>query len=787
MKNIKLTFFVIFLTTLQIFPQWTKLNEGIKGNYPNHLEFINDNFGYTYLYPATILKTFDGGKTWYSIEIDSDFGLQQLSFLNENTGWMVCSNNSATKIFIKKTEDGGTTWQTQFEAPYENWYGLNSLQVLDENHIYGTSYNKIISSTDGGNIWDEITPQGFVGEFRNIKFTNINSGFVSFYNYSNYEPALLSTTDGGDSWNIKSFNELSYINILQFISDSTGYFTAVDDSSDNLIFKTTDAGKNWEQIFKSDTISFNNLKFINEQIIYGTTWQVRNSEISFLKSYDGGKTWDFQNPKFHFSDNEYNFSQFSLTDIFLNSSGEGVILGSLGSYITVYTSTDNGNNWYLQKYSCPFTQLSFTDSLNGIAFGGYEVGGLHVLDSYGQVFSTTDGGKSWEIISETPNRIMKTNFINENTAYILTKTGDWGMITKIFKTNDRGKNLTEIISLEEDFKVQNIVAYDFTMIDENNGWIVGSYYDSISSGSIIIETNDGCNSWETVFITKSTDVIYRRLTAISFNNNIGWAVGESGQIVKYTPELGWKDIKTDISIPLEKIFFKDELQGWINGGFYNGEDFEYSLFKTNDGGNSLQKINNLTYKINDMVFTDNSAGIFVGNDSEDNGVIFKTFDGGNNWELVLDNIIGSLYDIEIKDNNIWISGNYGLLLKSKDSILTSVEEKNTVPQNLILHQNYPNPFNPTTNIEYYIPSNLAYRQAGVKSEMSDVASDFSLIKVSLKIFDILGREIKTLLNENQKPGNYKIQFDGSNLSSGVYYYQLKYGSFVQTKKMLLLK
>jgi hypothetical protein len=139
--------------------------------------------------------------------------------------------------------------------------------------------------------------------------------------------------------------------------------------------------------------------------------------------------------------------------------------------------------------------------------------------------------------------------------------------------------------------------------------------------------------------------------------------------------------------------------------------------------------------------------------------------------LILDNQIGELYDVEIKDKNIWVTGNYGLLLKSKDSILTSVEEKNTVPQNLILHQNYPNPFNPTTNIEYSIPSN-------VKLETSNI---------NLKIYDVLGREIKTLVNEIQKPGNYKIQFDGSNLSSGVYYYRIKYDSFVQTRKMLLLK
>ncbi|MFZ1292494.1 MAG: YCF48-related protein [Melioribacteraceae bacterium] len=772
MKNIKQTFLLLILFTSQIFPQWTKLNEGIKGNYPNQLEFVNDNVGFTYLYPSTILKTSDAGKSWEELQIPSDLSLWQLSFVNEYIGWIVCSNSAGTKTFIQKTEDGGISWETQFEAPYENWYGLNSLQTLDENHIYGTSYNKIISSIDGGNIWTEIAPQGFVGEYRNIVFINSNLGFVSFYNYSNYEPSLLTTKDGGITWDIQSFTELSYIDKLQFITDSIGYFTAVDDSSDNLIFKTINSGKNWEQIFKSDTISFNNLKFIDEQIVYGTTWQGRRSQISYLKSIDGGRTWIAQNPKFYFYNSEYNFTQFTLSDIFFNSKNEGIILGNLGNYITVYTSNDNGNNWNLQKYSCPFTKLSFTDSLNGIAFGGYEVGGLHVLDSYGEVFSTKDGGKSWEIIFETPNRILKTNFINENIAYSLTKTGDWGMITKIFKTVVRGKNLTEIISLENEFKEHNILANDFVMIDENKGWLAGSYYDSISSGSIIIETNDGCKTWQTVFISKSTDFVYRRLTSIYFNDTTGWAVGESGQIVRYTPQSGWKDVKTDISVPLEKMFFKDELIAWISGGFYNGTEYEFILLSTVDGGETWQSINKYGYKINDMIFIDENKGWFVGNDNNENGVIFKTNDGGENWQLVLDNLIGSLYDIEIKDNHAWVSGNYGLLLKSNDSLLTWIDNNNKPLQNeFSLNQNYPNPFNPTTTIEYSIPLND-------KRETSNV---------HLIIYDILGREVKTLVNEIQKPGNYNIQFDGSKLSSGVYYYQLKYGSFVQTKKMLLLK
>jgi len=83
-----------------------------------------------------------------------------------------------------------------------------------------------------------------------------------------------------------------------------------------------------------------------------------------------------------------------------------------------------------------------------------------------------------------------------------------------------------------------------------------------------------------------------------------------------------------------------------------------------------------------------------------------------------------------------------------------------------LSQNYPNPFNPTTKIRYSVPG----------SEI-----------VQIKVFDVLGKEIKTLLNEYKQTGTYEIEFDASNLTSGVYFYQLSAGIFVETKKMILLR
>jgi enterochelin esterase-like enzyme len=101
---------------------------------------------------------------------------------------------------------------------------------------------------------------------------------------------------------------------------------------------------------------------------------------------------------------------------------------------------------------------------------------------------------------------------------------------------------------------------------------------------------------------------------------------------------------------------------------------------------------------------------------------------------------------------------------------TEIKDEITLPTEFVLHQNYPNPFNPSTRIRYTIPGNVETRHG-----------------VSLRIYDILGNEIVTLVNEYKPSGSYEVQFSPqSKLASGVYFYQLKIDNFVQTKKMILI-
>jgi beta-glucosidase-like glycosyl hydrolase len=117
-----------------------------------------------------------------------------------------------------------------------------------------------------------------------------------------------------------------------------------------------------------------------------------------------------------------------------------------------------------------------------------------------------------------------------------------------------------------------------------------------------------------------------------------------------------------------------------------------------------------------------------------------------------------------------------IYLKTKYGIITDINELSSTqtPLSFQLYQNYPNPFNPSTKIRYSVPFVETHRYASPQN-------------VSLKVYDVLGNEIATLVNEQKAPGNYSVEFDGSKYSSGIYFYRLQSGSFTATKKLILVK
>lgn len=153
-------------------------------------------------------------------------------------------------------------------------------------------------------------------------------------------------------------------------------------------------------------------------------------------------------------------------------------------------------------------------------------------------------------------------------------------------------------------------------------------------------------------------------------------------------------------------------------------------------------------------------------------------DGGENWTPVVSALPSTELeykwltpDVQSDSCLLRIFDNDSLFIDLSDSLFSivsvvGVEKKDTFPLHFSIEQNYPNPFNPATTINYSVPKTSV---------------------VTLKVYDILGKEIAVLVNEEKAPGNYKIQFDGNVLSSGVYFYRLQSDRFSQTKKLILMK
>jgi hypothetical protein len=142
---------------------------------------------------------------------------------------------------------------------------------------------------------------------------------------------------------------------------------------------------------------------------------------------------------------------------------------------------------------------------------------------------------------------------------------------------------------------------------------------------------------------------------------------------------------------------------------------------------------------------------------------YKPLNAVNEWDTIYSCGLSLVWDTIPDFRDRW---NFGPKFPVKILSVTEAGENSNQPDDFILYQNYPNPFNPTTNIAFRI-------------------SDFGFI--SLKVFDLLGNEVATLVNEEKFPGEYEVSFNATELTSGLYFYRLETDNSVLTKKMLLLK
>ncbi|HEY7752045.1 MAG TPA: YCF48-related protein [Ignavibacteriaceae bacterium] len=392
--------------------------------------------------------------------------------------------------------------------------------------------------------------------------------------------------------------------------------------------------------------------------------------------------------------------------------------------------------------------LIFTDSSKGWAAG-----------EHGTIIHTTDGGNYWTIqTSNVSTFIHKIFFLNDNLGWALTFKDTPPFGTSILKTTNGGTDW-----IAEDFPVVNAIIYTIFFFDSSNGFIGGKGLSSAPGN--IAYTNDGGNSWLNASIDSNIVYNFPVYNFSFFNRQFGYACGGridlAGVLWKTTNYgMNWSAIGISPD-EIFDVFVFDSLNAITLSGDPEGF-FGIANIKTSDAGNSWHYD---SLSITGLSFTIDFRTYGEGWSASGEKFLF-TSDRGNSWIEKTFQATKEIWDLQFLDPLTgYAVGDSGIILKL-DPLAVTVEQEISSVREFELFQNYPNPFNPTTNIGFRI-------------------SDFGF--VSLTIYDVLGREVAALVNEEKQPGNYETVFDASGHSAGIYFYRLKAGSFVQTKKMVYLK
>jgi photosystem II stability/assembly factor-like uncharacterized protein len=607
----------------------------------------------------------------------------------------------------------------------------------------------ILYTTDGGVSWNQQSGSGNTW-LNSVFFIDENTGWIAGGTY--FAGLILKTFNGGVTWDTLSMDVVLYD--LCFINADTGWVSGSVSGSGGIYYRTFDGGITWNP----DTLDFYILKSIhftnvNTGSIVG--WADYDLEMgAIFTTTDGGNTWS------PFYTNYY------LNKVEFSDQNTGWLVGKNGC---IFKTWDNGISWQKQSvnicdssqygdYHYDFNDLHFINPDTGWVVGNWFLGNI--------IIKTTDGGYTWEDQHSAGlyKWITSVYFIDEYTGWIGTENGGWttGSNGDIRKTTDGGNTwfVTTYIS-------RDISSLHF--VNEDTGWAVGNYYDGHpgSHHGDILRTVDGGNTWNEQLMNPQYWLKY----VYFINSDIGWVVGNEGVMLKTNNSgVDWIVQNSNTFLNINSIFFINPDTGWAVGGSYEGIDG--LILYTEDGGlNWLVQSSGLSQGMSSVFFINEQTGWAVGSFWSNSGTILKTNNGGNNWFSQSKPSGRSMNSVFFVDPDVgWTVGYNGAILKTTNgggivSIKGDPIVSNKFPQKFTLSQNYPNPFNPITTIEFNLPKNS---------------------EVALKIFNILGEEVATLVSDRLSAGSYTYEWDASNLASGIYLYRLQAGSYIETRKMVLM-
>ncbi len=665
-------------------------------------------------------------------------------------GTFIKTTNSGANWFITHNVFG--TQQNDQIFAYSGWF-------FDQNTGFASGeQGKLARTTNGGTTWDTVST-GQTATLYGIHFINSTTGFICTSTGGN----IIKTTDAGLNWTPISTGASAALYNIFALDVNRIYCT----SSGGNIRYTTNGGTNWSIVSTGASVTLYDINFKD----MNTGW-VCGSSTSIRVTTNGGANWTQTSTGLPTS----TFYELTFSPNVLNSGVDHIYVS--GNSFYAFRSMDNGNTW---------------DSVS-IAGNQYYVSTYYSLDrnaanmvtggAFGLINTSTNGGSNWVAhnylgYSSTLNDIWCDNMNGRVIA-----VGSVAPVPIIVSSNG-GANWNFTAASNVTF-----TCYGIKMLNANTGFVSGA------SSKLAKTTNGGLN-WDTSTVYSTSTTMYN----LDFvNSSTGYISGSSGRIFKTTNGgTNWELQTTGITNTLYNIEMLDANTGWFVGT-------TGTIRKTTNGGtNWVAQTPGTTSSLYDVQMFDANTGYLCGL----SGTVRKTTNGGTNWDTVAVPFTSSLYMVSFSNVNTgFIAGASGLtyrtsnggnvwqvlntggsttngiyakgydsayacassagILKLYNPLTGGITWQNQIPERFTLEQNYPNPFNPVTTIRFGLP-----RAA----------------KITLKVYDILGREVSILFNNTDiNAGTVSYDFDGTNLASGIYFYSLiADNNMIETKRMVLVK
>jgi photosystem II stability/assembly factor-like uncharacterized protein len=618
-----------------------------------------------------------------------------------------------------------------------------------------------------------------------------------------YGKELWRSDDCGENWYLLYTFENDIDRIAIAPSDSSIlYVVALG------LYKSIDSGKNWYKIFEN--YNFGNSAWqlkVNPQNPHSVYLQGGGNLYKAIGEHDNVDTTIIYNLSDYIIDPKDTLTMYVAASDPWFGTGGGMI-----------KSSDGGENWFSIINGLPYDGTTVMK----LAIDPINTSILYAGTSGRGVYKTTDGGENWELTNlVNDGSIINYEVLDSQTGSIIALSYSWHII----KTLDNGNTWIkpEFFPNENNWDI-NTYSISFNSKDKNIGYHGDGtdLFKTTDGGTTWVKTDDvvGCKS--VVFHKFNPDIIYAQdmnnMRYISEDEGESWtelfadyglpvvfsSVDEkvgyypSGRKIMKTTDLGrtWhaydsgfpKDIDGNLKV-ISTIDIVDYNPQVLYGTTMALHIYKGALSKSTDGGESWFQVDSSLQELDPMISIssvcvdqENSNRLFVGlkhhgtpyAETFSNGGLYLSEDECKSWKKIFDSSADNIkIDYTTTPKTIYFTTKFGLMSLPDTA-------HNILPKEFALYQNYPNPFNPATSIQYNIPA----------AALSPVVVQH----VSLKVYDILGREVVTLVNENQKPGNYEVNFNAADLpagrqglASGIYFYELQSGGLIRVKKMILLR